>query len=82
MPERGRQPGGNPVPDDEETRFGCERYRNILGLDETAIPAEMGLYFDFSVDENMIPYGCDGWEKFNRGTWWGIKEGTEPWIHK
>ena len=43
---------------------GCESYRFISGLDEMALPSEMGLYFDFEVTEDGIPYGCPGLEKF------------------
>jgi len=44
---------------------GCESYRFISGLDEMALPSEIGLYFDFEVTEDGIPYGCPGFEKFN-----------------
>ena len=30
-----------------------------------ALPAEMGLYFDFNVTEDGIPYGCPGFEIFD-----------------
>ena len=30
-----------------------------------ALPAEMGLYFDFEVTEDGIPFGCPGLEFFN-----------------
>ena len=30
-----------------------------------ALPAEMGLYFDFDVTEDGIPYGCPGFEIFD-----------------
>ena len=29
-----------------------------------AIPSEIGLYFDFEVTDDGIPYGCPGLEKF------------------
>ena len=40
-------------------------------MDEMAIPAEMGLYFDFNVTSDGIPYGCPGFERFNP-TYWNI----------
>ena len=43
---------------------GCESYRFISGLDEMAIPSEIGLYFNFEVTDDGIPYGCPGMEKF------------------
>ncbi len=30
-----------------------------------ALPCEMGLYFDFDVTEDGIPYGCPGLEVFD-----------------
>ena len=32
-----------------------------------ALPSEIGLYFDFEVTDDGIPYGCPGLEKFNTG---------------
>ena len=32
---------------------------------ETALNAELGLVFDFQVDENGYPYNCTGFENFN-----------------
>ena len=43
---------------------GCERYRLVSGIDETAMSSEIGLYFDFKVTEDGIPYGCPGMETF------------------
>ena len=51
---------------DSDVNFGgCERYRLITGLDETALPCEIGLYFDFNVTTDGIPTGCPGFEIFN-----------------
>ena len=44
---------------------GCERYSFISGLDEMALPSEIGLYFDFNVTNDGIPFGCPGLEKFD-----------------
>ena len=44
---------------------GCEQYRFISGLDEMALPCEIGLYFDFNVTADGIPSGCPGLELFN-----------------
>ena len=45
---------------------GCESYKFISGLDEMALPSEIGLYFGFDVTDDGIPYGCPGLEKFNQ----------------
>ncbi len=37
----------------------------VDGLDEMALPCEMGLYFDFKVTDDGIPYGCPGLEIFD-----------------
>ena len=39
--------------------------------DEMAIPSEIGLYFNFEVTEDGLPYGCPGFERF-----------TAEWIKK
>lgn len=39
-----------------------------MGVDETALSAEMGLYRDFSVRAG-VPYGCLGLETFNATMW-------------
>ena len=44
-------------------------YRLISGLDEMALPAEIGLYFDFKVTEDGLPYGCPGLETFHPENW-------------
>ena len=36
----------------------------VSGLDEMALPSEIGLYFDFNVTDDGIPYGCPGFETF------------------
>ena len=36
----------------------------VSGLDEMALPSEIGLYFDFNVTADGIPYGCPGFETF------------------
>jgi len=53
------------IEDDQNVNGGCESYRFISGLDEMAIPSEIGLYFNFEVTDDGIPYGCPGLEKFN-----------------
>ena len=30
-----------------------------------ALPSEIGLYFDFEVTDDGIPYGCPGFEVFD-----------------
>ena len=34
-----------------------------------AIPSEIGLYFDFEVTEDGVPYGCPGFETFTPENW-------------
>jgi len=50
--------------DDKNINTGCERYQFISGLDEMALPCEIGMYFDFNVTEDGIPYGCEGLDQF------------------
>ena len=38
----------------------CEAFRFISGIDEMALPCEMGLYFDFKNAGNGFPTGCPG----------------------
>jgi len=51
---------------------GCERWRFVMGVDEMALPAEMGLYFDFNQTDGF-PTGCPGFENFHG------KEGSRVW---
>ena len=47
----------------------CEFYRFIIGRDEMAMNAEIGLYFDFDV-VNGAPVGCGGtFDNFNMESW-------------
>jgi len=46
-------------------------WRFVNGIDETMLPCEIGLFIDFPVDENGIPYGCEGFEMFNMEHWGG-----------
>ena len=34
-----------------------------------ALPCEIGLYFDFNVTDDGIPYGCPGLDNFNPAMW-------------
>eukprot|EP00931_Biecheleriopsis_adriatica_P087183 TRINITY_DN6168_c0_g1_i1.p1 TRINITY_DN6168_c0_g1~~TRINITY_DN6168_c0_g1_i1.p1 ORF type:complete len:703 (+),score=83.65 TRINITY_DN6168_c0_g1_i1:56-2110(+) len=68
-PDGGRANGSDATSSDDDVNGGCEAYRFIPGHDEMALPAEMGLYYDFNVDQNMIPYGCPGFENFNIDIW-------------
>merc|ERR1719318_949927 len=61
----------SPDMEDNDLNYGCERMRFIVGADEIAINAEMGLYKQFEVDDDGVIYGCRGLEIFNttmRGT--------------
>jgi len=61
--------GTDAATSDNDVNGGCESYRFIPGHDEMALPAEIGLYYDFKVDADMIPYGCPGFENFNLLMW-------------
>ena len=54
---------------DPDVNDGCEMWNFNFGIDEMALSAEIGLYFDFEVTEDGIPYGCPGMNRFN-STWW------------
>jgi len=45
----------------------------VSGKDETMLPADIGMYYDFQVDDNSIPTGCPGFEHFNMESWGGFK---------
>jgi len=55
-----------------EQDSGCERWRFVMGVDEMALPAEMGLYFDFNQTDGF-PTGCPGFDNFHGG------EGSRHW---
>ena len=44
-------------------------FRLVSGLDEMALPSEIGLYFDFNVTADGIPYGCPGLDTFYPKYW-------------
>ena len=54
-----------PDMEDDNLNGGCERMKFIVGADEIAINAEMGLYKQFEVDDDGIIFGCRGLEIFN-----------------
>mmetsp|Transcript_103571 Transcript_103571/g.194981 ORF Transcript_103571/g.194981 Transcript_103571/m.194981 type:complete len:737 (+) Transcript_103571:92-2302(+) len=61
----------------------CLDWRFANGLDETALPAEMGLYLDFNLSSTKLPTGCPGLkyftaDEFRKGyhhTWSGTESG-------
>ena len=59
-PDPGRETYHPSVEGDNNENGGCEAYRFISGVDEMAMSCEMGLYYDFKVSDDGIPYGCDG----------------------
>ena len=67
------------------TRVNCEAFRFISGADETALPSEIGLYYDFQNRGDGLPVGCPGFEDLSinlRKTWStidGIK--SDPQCH-
>lgn len=68
-------PHWNPDSQEMDTCDESElKWKFVMGLDETALPCEMGLYVDFQVDPNGIPSGCPGFENFNMEKWGGIRD--------
>lgn len=68
-PDAGRGKGTDAVTADNDVNGGCEMYRFKNGHDEMALSAEIGLYYDFQVDENLIPVGCPGFKEFKMDKW-------------
>merc|ERR1712018_833341 len=66
-PDPGRETYHPSAEGDNNVGGGCEMYRFISGVDEMALSCEMGLYYDFNVTDDGIPYGCDGF--------------TEGWVN-
>jgi len=54
------------VDHDNDPESGCEQWQFVMGVDETALPAEMGLYKKFEVDRDGWPTGCPGFTDFTR----------------
>jgi len=65
MPDAGRLRGTDAAVADDDVNRGCEAFRFSNGFDEMMIPAEIGLYYNFSVDAGKIPYGCPGFASFS-----------------
>lgn len=63
-PDAGRAKGTDAALADDDVNRGCEVYRFSNGFDEMMVPAEIGLYYNFSVDKDKIPYGCPGFAGF------------------
>ena len=61
--------------DDPNLLQGNEQMNFIFGRDEMAINADIGLYLDFNVTEDGIPYGCGNLENFSPDgpNWMGSK---------
>jgi len=69
------------VPKGAECRPECQQWKFVMGLDETALPSEMGFYYDFQVDGNGMPSGCPGFKDFNLDKWGGwLNEGAGPGL--
>merc|ERR1739844_519750 len=56
-----------PDMEDENLNHGCERMRFIVGADEIAINAEMGLYKQFEVDDDVLRFSTKPWANQMRG---------------
>ena len=52
-----------------QVQGGCERWAFNFGIDEMALSAEMGLYFDFKVTPDGVPYDCPGFDLFTSENW-------------
>ena len=66
------KPDSDLMEDDEDDygiNGGCEKMMMIFGSDEMAINSEMGLYFDFEVTDDGIPYGCPNFDGFKTESW-------------
>jgi len=51
-------------------------WRFVNGIDETMLPCEIGLFVHFNVSATGIPFGCQGFEKFNMEHWGGFDPAT------
>eukprot|EP00930_Biecheleria_cincta_P012208 TRINITY_DN11570_c0_g1_i5.p1 TRINITY_DN11570_c0_g1~~TRINITY_DN11570_c0_g1_i5.p1 ORF type:complete len:744 (-),score=97.96 TRINITY_DN11570_c0_g1_i5:85-2205(-) len=49
-------------------KAGCEKWRIVLGIDETMLNSDMGLYLNFSTQDG-VPTGCSGLSNFNLEAW-------------
>ena len=58
------------TPEDLNDPKMCERFRLIVGRDETGLSCEMGLYFDFKNKDGWIPSGCPGLDSIPRWMTW------------
>eukprot|EP00927_Polykrikos_kofoidii_P074379 TRINITY_DN70365_c0_g1_i1.p1 TRINITY_DN70365_c0_g1~~TRINITY_DN70365_c0_g1_i1.p1 ORF type:complete len:716 (+),score=97.82 TRINITY_DN70365_c0_g1_i1:89-2236(+) len=73
------------VPEGGLCRPNCQQWTFASGLDEMALPSEIGLYLDFEVDKDKIPYGCPNLTDFNLENWkskgygytWSGKKGVK-----
>merc|ERR1719464_2547583 len=54
-------------------------WKFVVGIDETMLPCEIGLYLDFNVNESGLPSGCPGFENFNPEGWGEWL--SEPYPH-
>eukprot|EP00928_Gymnodinium_smaydae_P036797 TRINITY_DN2566_c0_g1_i7.p1 TRINITY_DN2566_c0_g1~~TRINITY_DN2566_c0_g1_i7.p1 ORF type:complete len:543 (-),score=76.55 TRINITY_DN2566_c0_g1_i7:287-1816(-) len=59
-----KPPAGCCTGDNHSCSEGCEMYKFVLGLDETMLNSDMGLYLNFTTNDG-IPDGCPGLENFN-----------------
>jgi len=76
QPDGGRGNGTDALLSDDDVWGGCERFRGISGMGQNMISAEIGLFYNFSIDEHKIPTGCPGFENFNTANFiadWGTR---------
>ena len=62
-PDPGRETYTPSGEGDNNVWGGCEKYKFISGVDEMALSCEMGLYYDFNVTDDGIPFGCPGFSQ-------------------
>merc|ERR1719310_893377 len=57
------------------------KWKFVMGLDETMLQSEIGLYYDFNVSSDGRPTGCPGFQEFNMQHWGGwLNNGQGPGL--
>jgi hypothetical protein len=62
---------------------GCETWRFVIGNDETMLNSDAGLYWNFDLDSDGFPTGCNGLKNFNPAGWGPIdpEKGFANWAN-
>lgn len=61
-PDNGRPKGSNALHSDDDLYNGCERWITEGGNHELALPAEIGMMYQFAIDENGFAERCEGFD--------------------